>query len=244
MLMRTITIVIPALNEEDVIARTVELIKEKETEARSAGLELEILVVDNGSTDLTADEAKKAGARVVFEPNPGYGHALRRGFAEAKGDIVAMGDADLTYPLEDFVEFVQPITRGDSDVVIGNRYHPDIEPGALKSLNKMGGRVLSMFGNALFGTHVRDWHCGMRAFTKEALKAMNLQSGGMELASEIVIKCALGDLKVEQTNIKYRRRLGTSKLHVLRDGARHVSFIALSYFRWKRDSRPVVPRNS
>ena len=234
MKIETITIVIPALNEEEVIARTVSLIKQQEVEISKHGLSLEILVVDNGSNDNTAKEAERAGGKVIFEPKKGYGNALRRGFSEASGEIIVMGDADLTYPLETFWEFVQPLINEDYDVVIGNRYHQGIEPNALKFLNKAGGQILSALGNLLFGVKITDWHCGMRAFTKSALTKMELKSEGMELASEIVIKSKVKNLRIKQTKINYRRRLGTTKLNVIRDGWRHVVYITKSYFHFKK----------
>lgn len=225
-----VTVVIPALNEEKVIGETTKLIKDKEVVAREAGFEFEILVVDNGSTDATAEEAVKAGAKIVLELNKGYGSALRAGFNAAEGDVIVMGDADLTYPLEDFVNFVRPIFDENIDVMNGNRYHSSVEKGSLKLLNKYGGRFLSITGNLLFGTKLRDWYCGMKAFKKDTLKTMDLKSDGWELALEILIKSKLRGLKVKQVDIDYRVRGGQSKLNVVRDGLRSFNFILKSYF--------------
>lgn len=233
------TIVIPAFNEADVIGKTVDLIKAKEAEAAKAGSRLEVLVVDNNSSDETGKIAEAAGARVISEPRQGYGYALRAGLNAAEGDIVIMGDADLTYPLEDFLEFSKPILDGGYDMVIGNRYHRRIEKGALKPINQFGGRVLSIIGNRLFGTQIRDWHCGMRAFTKEAIITMGLKAEGMEFASEIIVQCKRKNLNVYQRDINYRRREGETKLNVLRDGWRHVVYLVGSFLQSPEEPAPT-----
>lgn len=192
------------------------------------GLETEIVVVDNASTDNTAQEATDAGARVVREEKRGYGNAYLRGFREAKGDIIVMGDADGTYPFETTYEFIQPLLKGDADMVMGSRLKGDIQKGAMPALHRyIGNPFLTWLLNVLFKTGISDAHCGMRAFKKDALGKLNLQSPGMEFASEMVIEASRANLKIAEVPITYYPREGESKLSSFADGWRHLRFMML-----------------
>ncbi len=221
-----ISIVIPALNEEGIVGKTVKSIPL--TELKEKGLEAEIVVVDNASTDNTAQEATDAGARVVREEKRGYGNAYLRGFKEAKGDIIVMGDADGTYPLNTTYEFVQPLLTGDYDMVMGSRLKGDIQKGAMPALHRyVGNPFLTWLLNALFKAGVSDAHCGMRAIRREALDKLKLQSSGMEFASEMIIEAAREKLKIAEIPITYYPREGDSKLSSFADGWRHLRFMML-----------------
>lgn len=221
-----ISIVIPALNEEGIVGKTVKSIPL--TELKEKGLEAEIVVVDNASTDNTAQEATDAGARVVREEKRGYGNAYLRGFKEAKGDIIVMGDADGTYPLNTIYEFVQPLLTGDYDMVMGSRLKGDIQKGAMPALHRyVGNPFLTWLLNALFKAGVSDAHCGMRAIRREALDKLKLQSSGMEFASEMIIEAAREKLKIAEIPITYYPREGDSKLSSFADGWRHLRFMML-----------------
>jgi glycosyltransferase involved in cell wall biosynthesis len=192
------------------------------------GLEVEVLVVDNSSTDNTAQEAEEAGARVIKESKRGYGNAYLRGFSEADGDILVMGDADGTYPFNEIPEFIQPILSGDADFVMGSRLKGDIKPGAMPALHKyIGNPFLTWVLNALFRTGISDAHCGMRAMTQEAKNKMNLHTGGMEFASEMVIEASRKKLRISEVPITYYPREGESKLSSFSDGWRHLRFMML-----------------
>ena len=136
-----ISIVIPALNEEGIVGKTVKSVPIKELEEK--GFETEIVVVNNASTDNTAEEASEAGARVVYETKRGYGNAYLRGFKEAKGDIIVMGDADGTYPLNTTYEFIQPLITGKADFVMGSRLRGNIMEGAMPPLHRYIGNPVS-----------------------------------------------------------------------------------------------------
>lgn len=221
-----ISIVIPALNEEGIVGKTVKSIPL--TELKEKGLEAEIVVVDNASTDNTAQEATDAGARVVREEKRGYGNAYLRGFKEAKGDVIVMGDADGTYPLNTTYEFVQPLLTGDYDMVMGSRLKGDIQKGAMPALHRyVGNPFLTWLLNALFKAGVSDAHCGMRAIRREALDKLKLQSSGMEFASEMIIEAAREKLKIAEIPITYYPREGDSKLSSFADGWRHLRFMML-----------------
>ncbi len=221
-----ISVVIPALNEEGIVGKTVLTVPV--TKLHDIGLETEILVVDNASTDNTSNEASEAGARVVLETKRGYGNAYRRGFKEAQGDIIVMGDADGTYPFDEMAEFIQPILKGDAEFIMGSRLKGDIKPGAMPALHKyIGNPFLTWVLNALFHTGISDAHCGMRAMTREALEKMELKTAGMEFASEMVIEASRKKLKIAEVPITYYPRGGESKLSSFSDGWRHLRFMMM-----------------
>ncbi|REE28990.1 glycosyltransferase involved in cell wall biosynthesis [Methanothermobacter defluvii] len=218
-----ISVVIPALNEEGAVGETVRSVPVDEL--RDMGFDVEILVVDNASEDNTANEAMEAGARVVREDKRGYGNAYKRGFREARGDILVMGDADLTYPFEMIPEFVAEIERG-YDFVIGDLLNGMMEDGAMPALHKyIGNPLLSKMLNILFKGNIRDTHCGMRSIKREAFEKLDLKAPGMEFAIEMVIEALEKNLKIKQISIPYRRREGEAKLSSFKDGWRHIKYM-------------------
>jgi len=221
-----VSIVIPALNEGDVIESTLRDIPVDELVGM--GFDAEVVVVDNGSVDDTAKLARAAGARVVREERVGYGHAYLRGFHESKGDVIVMVDADGTYPLKDIPHFLEKIENG-ADFVIGSRLRGRVHDSAMPWLHRyVGNPILTGVLNLLFKTGISDAHCGMRAFTREALGRMNLKTDGMEFASEMVIEASRKNLKIEEVPIDYfPRRGGVAKLRSFEDGWRHLRFMAL-----------------
>ncbi len=221
-----ISIVIPALNEEGIVGKTVKSVPVEKL--KENGLDVEIMVVDNASTDNTAQEAREAGARVVYGETRGYGNAYLKGFSEAEGDIVVMGDADGTYPFEMTYEFIQPILNGEADFVMGSRLKGEIKKGAMPPLHKyIGNPFLTWVLNALFHAGISDAHCGMRAIKKDVLDDLHLKSGGMEFASEMVIEAARKNVKIAEIPITYYPREGESKLSSFSDGWRHLRFMML-----------------
>lgn len=221
-----ISIVIPALNEEGIVGKTVKSVPVEKL--KENGLDVEIVVVDNASTDNTASEAREAGARVVYGEKRGYGNAYLKGFSEAEGDIIVMGDADGTYPFEMTYEFIQPILNGEADFVMGSRLDGDIKDGAMPALHRyIGNPFLTWVLNVLFKAGISDAHCGMRAIKKDVLDELNLKSSGMEFASEMVIEAARKNVKMAEIPITYYPREGESKLSSFSDGWRHLRFMML-----------------
>mgnify|MGYP001774803212 FL=1 len=220
-----VSFVIPALNEEGIVGKTIKSIPVDEIE--EAGYDVEIIVVNNNSTDNTAQEAKDAGATVFLEKNRGYGNAYIRGFKEATGDIIIMGDADGTYPLEQSMDFINYIVDDGSDFVIGSRFKGTIEKGAMPALHQyIGNQLLTKMLNILFNSEYSDTHCGMRAFTKDALHKMNLTAPGMEFAVEMVIEAREKNLNIKEIPISYKKRGGgEAKLSSFTDGWRHVKYM-------------------
>jgi glycosyltransferase involved in cell wall biosynthesis len=220
----------PCLNEAESVGRCVE----KALRALHAmGVAGEVVVVDNGSTDGSPEVAARAGARVVHERRRGYGSAYLRGFAEARGKLLVMGDSDDSYDFLAIPELLAPLREdGESgtgfDMVIGSRLKGKILPGAMPwSHRYIGNPILSGMLRLLFRTSVSDSHCGMRAFTRDAYERMRLQTTGMEFASEMVVNSLRAQLKIHEIPITYHPRIGESKLDGFRDAWRHVRFMLL-----------------
>jgi glycosyltransferase involved in cell wall biosynthesis len=215
-----VSVVIPCLNEAETIA---ECVMQARTALDENGLEGEVIVVDNGSTDGSGNLARSAGAHVVEEPRRGYGSAYLAGLAVARGDYIVMVDADLTYDFGEIPKFVRELENG-AQVVIGNRME-DIKPGAMPLLSRIGNPLLSGFLNVLHRTNIHDAHSGMRALRRDVVPVLNLRTVGMEFASEMVIRATREHLDVREVPIALHPRVGTSKLSPFRDGWRHLRLI-------------------
>jgi glycosyltransferase involved in cell wall biosynthesis len=221
-----LSVVMPCLNEERTLPGCIE--KARHT-MQTLGVRGEVLVVDNGSTDRSVAVAEAAGARVVHQPLKGYGNALRKGFEEARGRYIIMGDADASYDFTDLERFIVRCRDG-ADLVMGNRLAGEIKPGAMPWLHRwVGNPGLTWFLNLLFQTGVGDTHCGMRGFTKAAARRMNLQMPGMELASEMVIKSRAANLRIEEIPITLYPDARDRRPHLrsFRDGWRHLRFMLM-----------------
>ncbi|MER3410472.1 MAG: glycosyltransferase family 2 protein [Thermoleophilia bacterium] len=212
-----VSVVIPCLNEAEHIA---ECVGRAQLTLAEAGLAGEVIVVDNGSEDGSGAIARAAGAFVVEEPRRGYGQAYLAGFKAASGEIIVMIDADLSYDFAEIPRFVAEIEAG-AELVMGNRMQ-GVRPGAMGLLSKIGNPLLSGFLNLLYRTPVGDAHCGLRAFRRDILPMLDLQSTGMELASEMVIRAARRGVRIAELPIELHPRSGRSKLSPFRDGWRHL----------------------
>ncbi|NLC48124.1 MAG: glycosyltransferase family 2 protein [Tenericutes bacterium] len=218
----TLTILMPCLNEESTVGKCV---KDSIDFIKKNKINGEVLIVDNNSTDNSSSIAKNAGARVIKESRKGYGSALKKGINEAYGKYIIMFDSDCSYDLNDLIVLYKKLEEG-YDFVIGNRFNGTIEKGAMPFFNKyLGNPVLSFMGRVLYSNHIiKDYHCGLRGFNKEKMIELNLESNGMELASEMVIKVIKNKLKVIEvpTNLYKDGREGKSHLRPVRDGLRHI----------------------
>jgi glycosyltransferase involved in cell wall biosynthesis len=224
-----ISVVIPCLNEEEAVGKVVDQALEG---IRRSGRTGEVIVVDNASTDRSAEVAAEHGATVVREERPGYGSAYLAGLAVAQGDFVVMGDADETYPMQDLAPFVERLAQGD-DLVMGSRFEGTIHGEAMPWLNRhVGNPILTGLLNVLFGVKISDAHCGMRAVRRDALPTLDLHSTGMEFASEMVFKAFRRKLRVSEIPIDYYPRVGESKLNRFGDAWRHVKFMLLYSPSW------------
>jgi len=222
--MPEVSVVIPSLNEEKTIGNCIAKVKEVFVENHING---ELIVADN-STDNTAEIARSAGATVIVPEKRGYGNAYLAALFHAKSEFMVIADSDGTYDLSELPNFLAPLMKGDADLVIGNRFGGGISKGAMPWLHRyIGNPILTMILNRLFKIEISDAHCGMRAFTREAYGKMNLRTGGMEFASEMIVEAARKNLRIKEVPIAYYPRIAPSKLHSFADGWRHLRFMML-----------------
>lgn len=220
-----VTVLLPCLNEAETLATCV---RKARASLAELGVEGEVLVSDNGSTDGSQEIALAEGARVVNAPRKGYGAALLTGIAEARGRYVIMADADDSYDLAHLGPFVEQLRAGH-DVVMGNRFRGGIEPGAMPPLHRyLGNPVLSWLGRALFGLkNVHDFHCGIRGFDRDRIRDLDLRMPGMEFASELVVRARLSGYNLAEvpTTLRPDGRSRAPHLRTWRDGWRHLRFL-------------------
>lgn len=214
----------PCLNEADTIGVCVD---KALAGLKALGQPGEVIVSDNGSTDGSIEIAEQHGARVVRQSERGYGAAYMKGVAAAQGRYIVMGDSDDTYDFAEIPRLVSTLEQG-YDMVMGSRFLGRILPGAMPWPNRyIGNPILTGMLNVLFGLRISDAHSGLRAFTREAYDRMQLQTTGMEFASEMIIKASLRKLKISEVPITYHPRGGNSKLNPVGDAWRHVRFMLL-----------------
>ncbi|MCR5734538.1 MAG: glycosyltransferase family 2 protein [Lachnospiraceae bacterium] len=249
---KDLSIIMPCRNEENTVVLCID-------EARSVlsdnGIDGEIIVVDNASTDRSAEKIldyievfSKEGSemngcddrtdgkgqggcsiRLVRESAPGYGITLRRGMSEAKGSVIIMGDCDTTYDFHDAIKIYELLNSGEHDMVIGDRFDGGIENGAMPVSHVFGVKALSALAGLRFHTDVRDFHSGLRGFTRETYDNIrdSLNTDGMEFATEMIAVAAKRGLRIGQTPVKLRKCMQErkSKLRAIRDGLRHLGYI-------------------
>ena len=226
-----VSIVMPCLNEAATLASC---IRKAQTAIAKDGLAAEIIVADNGSTDASPTIARALGARLVVAEQRGYGAALQAGIAAARGQYVIIGDADDSYDFSAIGPFVAMLRQG-SDLVMGNRFRGGIDKGAMRWSHRfIGNPVLTAIGRFLFGIRIGDFHCGLRAFRKDAYERMGLRTAGMEFASEMVIKAGLKRMRMDEVPIVLHKdgRNRPPHLRTWRDGWRHLRFMLLFSPRW------------
>ncbi len=226
-----VSFVMPCLNEAETLESC---IRAAQACIAANHLSAEIIVADNGSTDGSQEIAWRCGARVVPVSARGYGNALMGGFRAARGRYLIMGDADCSYDFSAAMPFIEKLRQG-CDVVMGSRFKGRIMPGAMPWKHKwIGNPVLSWLGRILYRTNVSDFHCGLRAFTKEAYERMGTCTTGMEFASELVMKAALRKMRIDEVPITLYKdgRSRPPHLRSWRDGWRHLTFMLLLCPRW------------
>jgi len=218
----TLSVVLPTLNEERGIRECIPKVKDA---AAELGMTTEIVVSDS-SDDRTPEIADELGA-IVLEPEAnGYGNAYKHAFEHVRGEYVAMGDADTTYDFGELPGLIERAIVEDADVVLGSRLDGEIRPGAMPALHKyVGNPLLTRFLNTFYDAGVSDAHTGMRVLTADALQALELDSGGMEFASEMIMVAAERGLTIEEVPITYHERVGDATLESFTDGWRHVKFM-------------------
>src|SRR6267378_7884160 len=226
-----LTILMPCLNEAETLASCIS--KARAFLARS-GCTGEVVIADNGSTDRSPAIAAANGARVVHVAERGYGSALLGGIRAARGKFVIMGDSDDSYDFSRLDAFVEQLRAG-FQLVMGNRFRGGILPGAMPPLHRyLGNPVLTGIGRLFFKSPVGDFHCGLRAFRRDAIERLDLRTHGMEFASEMVVKATAFGLRVTEipTTLSPDGRDRAPHLRTWRDGWRHLRFLLLYSPRW------------
>lgn len=229
-----LSVILPALNEEKAVGGTIRAIPTRELS--KMGYEVEILVVDNGSTDKTAEVARGHGAKVIHEPRQGYGRAYKTGFDQARGSIIVTVDADMTYPVEDIPTLVKIIEEENLDFVTTNRF-AHLRNGAMSLKHRLGNEMLSLATRLLFQIGLNDSQSGMWIFRKDLLPKMTLQSDGMAFSQELKIEaCHFAQCRWREVPIEYRVRVGKVKLRSWRDGLGNLGELMI-----KRMTRHDLP---
>jgi glycosyltransferase involved in cell wall biosynthesis len=229
-----LTILMPCLNEAETIAVCVEKAMRS---VQTLGVAGEVVIADNGSTDGSQEIATKLGARVVPVKSRGYGSALRGGIEGARGKWIIMGDADDSYDFSKLEPFVGKL-KGGAELVMGCRMPRGggtIMPGAMPPLHRwLGNPVLSWIGRLFFNCPVKDFHCGLRGFSRQSVLRLGLRTTGMEFASEMVIKATLYGQRIDEVPITLHKdgRSRPPHLRSFRDGWRHLRFMLLYSPRW------------
>src|SRR6185437_9109088 len=224
--MTELTILMPCLNEAETLAIC---IRKARAFLSEKGVQGEVMIADNGSTDGSQDIADKEGAVVVNVPARGYGAALLGGIEASDAKYIIMGDADDSYDFSNLMPFIEMLRAG-ADMVVGNRFKGGITKGAMPFLHRyLGNPVLSFLGRLFFRIRVGDFHCGLRGFNRERILDLGLVTPGMEFASEMIVKSALAGQRIEEvpTTLKPDGRSRPPHLRTWRDGWRHLRFLLI-----------------
>lgn len=230
-----LSVVMPCLNEADTLAACIEAAQQTFTEH---GINGEIVVADNGSTDASREIARQLGARVVEVAERGYGAALMGGIAAARGKYVIMGDADESYDFREIPRFLARLREG-YDLVHGCRLPAGggrILPGAMPFLHRYWGNpMFSAMSRQWFGAPLHDVYCGMRGFNREWQQGLGQRCIGMEFAPEMIIKGSLFGSRITEVPITLSpdgRRSHAAHLRTFRDGWRTLRFFLMYSPRW------------
>jgi glycosyltransferase involved in cell wall biosynthesis len=226
-----LTILMPCLNEEETLGACIGKARQF---LDDSGIQGEILIADNGSTDASREIAERLGARVIAVEQKGYGAALQGGIVAARGSFVVMGDADDSYDFSSLMPFVEKL-RGGADLVVGNRFRGGIAPGAMPFLHRyLGNPLLSFVGRLFFSVPIGDFHCGLRGFNRDRLLALDLRTTGMDYASEMIVRAALAGHAIAEvpTTLRPDGRSRRPHLKTWSDGWKHLRFLLMYSPRW------------
>lgn len=213
--MKKITIVIPALNEEKGIGPVIKEIPINTLKAMRYNTE--IMVIDNGSIDKTRYIANNNGAKVIIQPIKGYGNAYKAGFANATGDIIATGDADLTYPFSDLPKMIKKMQDENLDFITTDRL-TNLQPGVMSKTHYFGNILFSLAIKMLFRLPCKDSQSGMWVFKRSIWPKLNVRSSGMPFSQELKIEAYKNGFRCAEVPIVYRARVGEVKLNTFKDG--------------------------
>lgn len=226
-----LTVLMPCLNEAETVSTCV---RRARAFLERTGIDGEVLVADNGSTDGSDLLARDAGARVVHIEQKGYGSALRGGLSAARGRFVIMADSDGSHDIDHLDSFMDRLRAGHP-LVIGNRFRGGIRRGGMSWLHRyLGNPFLSFVGRLLFSSSIGDFHCGLRGIERAAALQLGLSAPGMEFASELIVKAALAGWQIAEvpTIVSPAGRTRAPHLRPWRDGWRHLRFLLMMSPRW------------
>lgn len=213
--------IIPCLNEEQGIEQVLRRMPEFVDE---------VIVVDNNSTDRTAEVAEKLGAFVIREEVRGYGRSYKKGFAHASGDVIITLDGDHSYPPDAISYLIEAFLHLEADFLNASRF-PVRDSRAMSFKHKFGNWVLSVAMSFLFFRWVRDSQSGMWVFRRSILEEMTLESDGMAFSEEIKIEALKNpNVRFQEISIQYSSRLGEIKLNPWRDGFANLFFLVKKRF--------------
>jgi glycosyltransferase involved in cell wall biosynthesis len=240
--MKTLSIIIPALNEEKGIGSVIKEIPLQKL--KEIGYNTEILVIDNGSKDNTKHIAKSHGATVIIQPVRGYGNAYKAGFENASGDIIATGDADLTYPFKDLPQILLHMEENSIDFINTNRLKY-VDKQVMKQSHIFGNWLLTTITKILFNSPFIDSQSGMWIFKRHIWKELNVYSSGMSFSQELKIEAFIRGFKCSEVPILYRTRAGDSKLNTFKDGSKvilHLFYKKITIFFETKQSikKPIL----
>ena len=217
--LKTLSIIIPALNEEEGVGLVIKSIPFRKI--KKMGYEVEVLVVDNNSSDNTAIIAKNNGANVITASVRGYGNAYKIGFANAKGEIIVTGDADLTYPFEVIPKLLLKIEREKLDFINTDRL-TNLNKTVMPRLHRIGNIVLTFLAKQLFELPFNDSQSGMWIFRRSIWKKIKVKSSGMSFSQELKIEVFVHGFKCAEIPIDYRMRVGRKKINTILNGMENI----------------------
>lgn len=221
-----ISVIIPALNEAETISQVIQELEQYTPYPDST----EILVVDGGSGDGTQDSVVNNGAKLIVEPRPGYGRAIRTGIERARGNIVVIVDADATYETSDLPQLVDPLLQGNADVSLATRIGGKLLPGAMPQFNYVGNKIFTWLYNKLYHQSVSDTQTGFRAMTRKALQVIKLIEDDMAISTEILTQAAKHGLRIFEIPSTYKLRVGKPKLRRFKAGREIISALIRDVF--------------
>ena len=235
--MKNLTIMIPCYNEEKGVPQVIKSIPKDKL--KKLGYSVDILVIDNNSKDSTTKVAKKAGARVLFEPKQGKGNAIKTGFKNLNGaDYVVMLDGDDTYKSQEILRLLEPLENNFCDVVIGSRLNGKMVNGSMTLFNRTGNWFFSFLVRTFYHGNVTDVCTGYFAWKRPVVNKLSkyLESDGFSVEMEMLTKMARLKYSIYAVPITYEDRAGTSSLNPVLDGSKILGTWAKNLF-WKPNDK-------